>query len=133
MTDIIGLELGGIDLHRVTRKREYVSGRFMAYYIIRKYLPFATYQQIGNVFNKNHATIVHGVREYPFIKKFEKHLIEVERDVLAKWTGNTGSVDLLKDTDREKIIDTLMEKNNFLTLENRRLKSTVKKLLRDVV
>ena len=44
------------------RYRKYVWARHVAMYLIRSYFPQRSLQQIGNIFNKDHATVLHGIR-----------------------------------------------------------------------
>jgi hypothetical protein len=51
----------GIDIKENTRKTEYSDGRALFSVIVRKKTNF-TYQCIGDYLNKNHATIIHSVK-----------------------------------------------------------------------
>ncbi len=51
----------GIDIKENTRKTEYSDGRALFSLIVRKKTNF-TYQCIGNYLNKNHATVIHSVK-----------------------------------------------------------------------
>lgn len=49
-------------MHAKTKKREIVDFRFMAMYILNKDFNIS-YNQLGKLFDKNHATIMNGVKE----------------------------------------------------------------------
>ena len=59
----------GLDLLSNSRKEEYIEGRAIVYYILRHKLGM-TYQQIAKVFNKNHATVLHALKEWPYMVKY---------------------------------------------------------------
>ena len=61
----------GIDLSKPSRKRTHVYPRYMYFYICYKDLNM-TYYQIAKSVQKNHATVLYGVRELPYICKYDK-------------------------------------------------------------
>ena len=71
---IINEELG-IDLIQNSKRRQriYVFGRAILYKILRKHLNM-TLSDIAKVFNKNHATVLHSLKQLPFLLKFDKTL-----------------------------------------------------------
>ena len=50
----------GIDIEEKTRKRPVVEGRQIAMYLIRKETTL-TLEAIGDIFGKDHATVVHAI------------------------------------------------------------------------
>lgn len=62
-----------IKLDNKSRERKYVYARAIYYYVCRKYSNY-NLAQIGKSLNKNHATVLHGIRELPHILKFDKKL-----------------------------------------------------------
>lgn len=54
-------EIYHVDLMSKTRRRSIVTARNAFYYILKTQYG-VTYQEIGYVFDKNHATIIHGVK-----------------------------------------------------------------------
>ena len=55
-----------IKLDNKSRERKYVYARAIYYYVCRKYSNY-NLAQIGKSLNKNHATVLHGIRELPHI------------------------------------------------------------------
>ena len=64
------------DLKAKTRRREYVDARRIAYYILRNVHGFS-FQTIANEFNKNHASVIHGIKDFKFLLKSDKILNEI--------------------------------------------------------
>ena len=59
-----------------TRKREIVYQRYYLYYLAKKLVKVnagdkISLTAIGNIFNKDHATILHGLREVEKLKQYE--------------------------------------------------------------
>lgn len=52
-----------LNLWRNTRIREYVYARCVFYMLARDLTPFPV-TEIGSVFNKNHATVLHGIKVF---------------------------------------------------------------------
>ncbi|MCP4255605.1 MAG: hypothetical protein GY775_19800 [Candidatus Scalindua sp.] len=112
LVDIIG-QAFDCNIKDPCRKEKYVAARAMAYVIIRKFMGLS-YEQIGLVFNKHHATIMHGINEWPYMVKYNKHLQELYGEVYRSWAGVEGSKPFL--TCEEKIVY-LQEQINLLTLQ----------------
>lgn len=64
------------DLKAKTRRREYVDARRIAYYILRNVHGFS-FQSIANEFDKNHASVINGIRDFDFLLKSDKILYEI--------------------------------------------------------
>lgn len=50
-------------LTSVTRNQDIVDFRYVCYYVINKYNPGISRRAIGKYFDKNHATVYHGIQE----------------------------------------------------------------------
>jgi chromosomal replication initiation ATPase DnaA len=50
-------------MHKRTRQRRHVVARAMMYSILREFF-FYTYEMIGDEFDKNHATILHALKQH---------------------------------------------------------------------
>jgi hypothetical protein len=104
----------GIDLSLPSRKRTHVYPRYIYFYICYHNLNM-TYYKIAQSVNKNHATVLYGVRELPYIMKYDK---KVSQDfqfikILCKQNHVKMSVDL----------STLVKKYNDLLLKFDKLES----------
>lgn len=114
----------GLNVLDPTRKRQYVDARAMACFIMSRNLKL-TLTQIGEIFNKNHATVLHSLKlfenlyetDYRFKEKFDK--IE---GIYCNKTPVEEPVDL-KDEHIKKIQKLYDNKIKVLTLENNKLKN----------
>lgn len=71
------------NIFKNTRRREYVDARRIFFYILRnKFL--LTYHEIGNISNRNHATIIHAQKDFNFIIKGDVVLEAVYKKTLQK-------------------------------------------------
>ena len=52
----------GLDISRNTRQRRYVVARSIFYKILR-YNTKMSFQDIADTFNKNHATVLHAIKQ----------------------------------------------------------------------
>ena len=52
-------ELYGLNLEEKCRKAKYIEARAFFIKITKDTLKNLTYQEIGNIINKNHATVIH--------------------------------------------------------------------------
>ena len=59
-----------VDLVSKSRIRELVTPRHMVWYLIRTYTNI-TLRQICSVFNKDHASVIHGVRMIETLKVYD--------------------------------------------------------------
>jgi len=59
-----------VDLVSKSRVREIVTPRHMVWYLIRTYTNI-TLRQICNVFNKDHASVLHGVKMIETLKVYD--------------------------------------------------------------
>lgn len=63
----------GLDLKKNTRKRVYIYARACFFMLTRKYT-YCSLEQIGSYLNKHHATVMHGMREFEYMVKYEPTL-----------------------------------------------------------
>ena len=96
------------DLKAKTRRREYVDARRIAYYILRNVHGFS-FQSIAKEFDKNHASVIHGIKDFDFLLKPDKSLHEIYN----KSCNRIAQGDIRK----EQIIQEIKElQAEFLTL-----------------
>lgn len=67
--DAVGIPL--IRISEKTRKQEVVWSRNMVYWYANKYFKY-TLHLCGEIFNKDHATALHGIREFNKQNKYQK-------------------------------------------------------------
>ena len=81
-----------------SRKTEYVVARAMCYKILKEHSSM-TSSFIGRQFNKTHATILHGLEEFPWMVKADRlnlALIEVQEQVALLSKDNKRCLSLVK-------------------------------------
>ena len=111
-----------------SRKRDIVEKRMVLSYTLRKSLGM-TFQQIGKVLNKNHASILYSVKSienfivvYPHIR----HLYDMSNEVLLEHKQDLiefYNSPIKTQIEREKkLIEILLDNNNMLKLKIKKLK-----------
>jgi len=100
-----------IKISTPSRKFEYIFARSCYYYLCRKFAK-SSYAKISSTLNKNHATVMHGLKELPYILKQRKDLKESFNLILAEADKNY----IYKNT--KMTIDQLVMEYNFLLLKN---------------
>lgn len=61
-----------LKLREKSRKRRYVYARMIYYKLVRNFNPNMSLQQIANTMNLTHATVLHALKEFPSVCKFDK-------------------------------------------------------------
>ncbi len=114
---IINEELG-INLKEYTKKRKrvYVFGRAILYDILRKHFNM-TLSDIAKVFNKNHATVLHSLKQLPFLLKFDQNLAFSYNNIMYDWLGNVDNSVDVSDKELKTRIKYLINQNKMLNLE----------------
>ena len=108
------------EINTLSRKTKFIYARAILYSLMRNHL-FMTYQAIGRVFDKNHATIIHATKELPFMLKYDKELDRKYQKIVAEWLGD----DVEEAQTPELVRKNLENEINFLNLEILRLKKQV--------
>ena len=83
-------EILGIDIFRNTRKREYVDGRALFYFILREHFKY-TYAQIGRLCGrygcpKDHATVLHSLRDFEIRLKYNPKFNDIIDNLILQGT-----------------------------------------------
>ena len=73
----------GYDVDSPTRKREVVEARAMFYYILKNFSNL-TLAAIARTVDKNHATVLHGLKNFDLWKKQNKYLEFAFRNVVHR-------------------------------------------------
>ena len=110
-----------LKLSTPTRQFNYVFARSCYYYLCRKF-GLMSFAKISATVNKNHATVMHSLKELPYIIKhdksrniiFQKIVSEVKEDYFIPKT--------------KKTIDQLVLNHNYYLLENGNLKNYIERL-----
>ncbi len=114
-----------IDIHNKSRKEDHIQARAIVYSIMRDCLNM-TYKDIGKVFNKNHATILHATNELPYMIKYTKGLGDKRLELLELWGSTYGAYTVLERAEKVKY---LQDKIFLLNLEAKLLTKQLNELL----
>tara|TARA_S200002703_G_C3622124_1_gene191045 strand:- start:12 stop:467 length:456 start_codon:yes stop_codon:yes gene_type:complete len=114
--NVINRELG-INIFRNTRKREYVDGRALFYFILREHFKYS-YTYIGKICGrygkvKNHATVLHSLRDFEIRLKYNPKFNDIIDNLTEHGT---------------RLIRLNYAKDNLNKLNERELKFLVKHL-----
>ena len=128
LINITGQHLLLPDVFSKSRKLKYIEARALIYTILRKY---GTYKltDIAKLFNKNHATIIHALKEWPYILKANPHLETKYNAILLEWGGKLQEkpknvLNLL-----QKRVKSLEKQNEILNLNYNTLKNKVENMV----
>ena len=111
----------GIDIDEPTRIQKYVEAR-MIYYLLCFYFTNMNLSRIAKTVKKNHATVLHGIKNFPDFMETDKQFKE---KFLAIY--ETLKEDVQKKTEQMSLQE-LTFRYNQLLLENGKLKETIKNL-----
>ena len=111
----------GIDINEPTRIEKYVEAR-MIYYWLCYYFTNMNLSRIAKTVNKNHATVLHGIKNFPNFMDTDKQFKE---KFLAIY--DTLKEDVQKKTEQMSLQE-LTFRYNQLLMENGKLKETIKNL-----
>ena len=109
-----------IKISTPSRKFEYIFARACYYYLCRKYTK-SSFAKISSTLNKNHATVMHGLKELPYILKQRKDLNNAFNLIITE--ADTGYI--YENT--KMTIDELVMEYNFSLLKNGELENKIKK------
>ena len=109
-------EVLGLDPRLNTRKREYIFARAVVYDILRKHLRMSL-TDIAKVFNKNHATVLHSLKQLPYIIKYDPDIQLSYNNIVNNWLENVENFDPILESDLKNRIKFLVNQNKKLNLE----------------
>ena len=79
--ELINKELG-LDITQDNRKQEVVEARALYFHLMKQLHPKKSLQSLGDAFGKNHATVIHALKNYPIYEKYNERLCETKNLVL---------------------------------------------------
>jgi hypothetical protein len=84
------------ELKKKCRKRKYIHKRIFFFYTLRN--AGLTYQRIAEMFELNHATVIHGINTYKNLKRTKDELLLLDiADYDGKFKFHKKTYDLRKD------------------------------------
>ena len=103
------------DIFKKTRRREYVDSRRILFYILRNNF-LLTYFEIGRISKRDHATIIHAIKDFDYIIKADPILNGVYEKALERAEFITT---YSPEARKEEIIKKIEQLNQeLLTLSN---------------
>ena len=72
------------NIFKKTRRREYVDARRILFYILRNNF-LLTYFEIGRISKRDHATIIHAIKDFDYIISNEGTLTDLDKKIELIW------------------------------------------------
>lgn len=98
------------DMFKKTRRREYVDSRRIFFYILRNRF-LLTYEEVGKISKRDHATIIHSVKTFDYIVKRDIVLNSIYQKTLERVELVTS---VPKTTRKEEILSKIEKLNKEL-------------------
>lgn len=109
-------ELYDLNLSKKSRKRQYIEARGFFVKIARDKLN-VTYQQIGNVINKNHATAVHAKKVIEDLLSYDTEIKRIYQEILNSLNLEEENFNHLTNDELKKLVKSLIKENKLLKLQ----------------
>ena len=124
-----------VNVDMPTRKYRYIKARAICYKILRDQ-NHMSYQSIGRFFSKTHATIIHSIKEFDAMIKYDKQMEEDYNNIINVWgkpldvkNKHIDALDLVIKIDMEKSLKHLHKQNKILSLNLLRVQEQLNKIL----
>jgi hypothetical protein len=100
----------GLDVNQESRKREIIEARSLYFYLLKKLYPKMSLASIGESMNKNHATVIHSLKNYPVYEQYNSKLYDLKNLALHLFgEAPEEETELIKF--KKKIFELEQEKN----------------------
>ena len=91
-------EITGVDINEVTRKRETIEARAIYYKVLKQIDKKKSLKSIGASVGKDHATVLHSLKNYDMFEQFNPTLKLFRKQILQRLNyASPEIVDLSKD------------------------------------
>jgi len=124
-----------VNVDMPTRKYRYIKARAICYKILRD-KNHMSYQSIARFFSKTHATIIHAIKEFDAMIKYDEQMEEDYNNILNVWgkpldvkNKHIDALDLVIKIDMEKSLKHLHKQNKILSLNLLRVQEQLNKIL----
>jgi len=104
-----------IEVNSKLKTDQLVKARAICYKILKEECHMS-YTFIGFSFNKNHATIIHAIKEIKWMFKSDKQMERDYHNIKALWLEEATDYVELKPTELKKQLNLLQEQNKMLNL-----------------
>jgi hypothetical protein len=119
-------EITGADINQVSRKREIIEARAVYYKILKQIDKKKSLQSIGASVGKDHATVLHSLKNYDMFEKFNPSLKLFRKEILQRLNYTPDEL-ILKKT-KDEMIQSLQIEIMKLTDDNINLQEKIIKL-----
>jgi hypothetical protein len=91
-------EITGVDINEVTRKRETIEARAIYYKVLKQIDKKKSLKSIGASVGKDHATVLHSLKNYDMFEQFNPTLKLFRKQILQRLNYATPDIlDMTKD------------------------------------
>ena len=98
-------EITGVDINEVSRKREIIEARAVYYKILKQIDKKKSLKSIGASVGKDHATVLHSLKNYDMFEQFNPTLKLFRKQILQRL--NYASPEQILDMSKNELIDSL--------------------------
>ena len=119
-------EITGVDINEVSRKREIIEARAVYYKILKQIDKKKSLKSIGASVGKDHATVLHSLKNYDMFEQFNPTLKIFRKQILQRL--NYASPEQILDISKNELIDILQLDIMKLTDEIENLQQTITNL-----
>ena len=119
-------EITGVDINEVSRKREIIEARAVYYKILKQIDKKKSLKSIGASVGKDHATVLHSLKNYDMFEQFNPTLKIFRKEILQRL--NYKPIEYFGDISNEKEIEKLNVYIFNMEQEIESLKETITKL-----
>ena len=119
-------EITGVDINEVSRKREIIEARAVYYKILKQIDKKKSLKSIGASVGKDHATVLHSLKNYDMFEQFNPTLKLFRKQILQRL--NYASPEQILDMSKEELIDSLQLDIMKLNDEIENLQQTITNL-----
>jgi len=118
-------EITGVDINEVTRKRETIEARAIYYKVLKQIDKKKSLKSIGASVGKDHATVLHSLKNYDMFEQFNPILKLFRKQILQRL--NYATPDIL-DMTKDELIQSLQIDVMKLSSEIENLQETITNL-----
>lgn len=119
-------DITGVDINQVSRKREIIEARAVYYKILKQIDKKKSLKSIGASVGKDHATVLHSLKNYDMFEQFNPTLKLFRKQILQRL--NYASGEQILDISKNELIDSLQLDIMKLTDEIENLQQTITNL-----
>jgi hypothetical protein len=119
-------EITGVNVNEVTRKRETIEARAIYYKVLKQIDKKKSLQSIGASVGKDHATVLHSLKNYDMFEQFNPTLKLFRKQILQRL--NYASPEHILDMTKDELIQSLQIDVMKLTNEIVNLQETITNL-----